>query len=203
MLAGGQSRRLGRDKALLGFRGQPLLLRAVRVLQEVFARVVVVSPLRESYSILGVELVEDLVPDSGPLGGLHAALASAGGGDVFLLACDHPYVEAPLVRYLTARHLQRDGGGASRRAARALVARWRGRLYPLCGLYTAACRGPIAERLSKRQLRMHELLRAIETQAVPITEELPFYHPQTLVNLNRPEDLSLLESLEIFGGNEG
>ena len=195
VLAGGHSRRLGRDKALLELDGEPLLLRAARVLGEVFSRVVVVSPAREGYSSLGLELVEDIVPDAGPLGGLHAALVNADGGDVFVLACDHPFVEAPLVRYVADLHTKPEEVGDRSRVVRARVAQWNERLYPLCGLYSAACREPVTDRLSRGELRVHDLLRSIETRAVAITEELPFYHPGALVNLNRPEDLSLLENL--------
>jgi len=195
VLAGGHSRRLGRDKALLEYRGEPLLQRAARVLGQVFSRVVVVSPARESYSRFDLELVEDIVPDAGPLGGLHTALVHADGRDVFILACDHPFVEAPLVRYVTTLHAKPGEEDGRSRVAEACVAQWKERLYPLCGLYSAACRKPIAERLSRGELRVHDFLRSVETRAVAITEELPFYHPGALVNLNRPEDLSLLESL--------
>jgi molybdopterin-guanine dinucleotide biosynthesis protein A len=199
VLAGGQSRRLGHDKALLEHRGEPLVVRAARVLGEVFSRVVVVSPTRESYLRLGLELVEDIVPDAGPLGGIYAALVHADGRNVFILACDHPFVEAPLVRYVTTLHTKPGEEDDRSRAAGARVAQWKERLYPLCGLYTAACRKPIGERLSRGELRVHDFLRSIETRAVAITEELPFYHPGALVNLNRPEDLSLLESLRSPG----
>lgn len=199
VLAGGRSRRLGRDKALLEYRGEPLVLRAARVLKQVFSRVVVVSPLRESYSRLDLDLVEDIVPDAGPLGGLHAALVDGDGRNVFILACDHPFVEAPLVRYVTTLHSKPGEEGGRSRAAKAQVAQWKDRLYPLCGLYSAECREPIGERLSRGELRVHDFLRSIETRAVAITEELPFYHPGALVNLNRPEDLSLLESLQFPG----
>lgn len=175
------------------------MLRAARVLRQVFSRVVVVSPVRESYSRLGLDLVEDIVPDAGPLGGLHAALVDADGRNVFVLACDHPFVEAPLVRYVTTLHAKQGEEGDRGRAARAQVAQWKNRLYPLCGLYSAACREPIGERLSRGELRVHDFLRSIETRPVAITEELPFYHPGALVNLNRPEDLSLLESLQYRG----
>lgn len=199
VLAGGHSRRLGRDKALLKLDGELLVLRAVRVLKEVFSRVVVVSPARESYSSLGLELVEDIAPDAGPLGGLHAALVDADGADVFILACDHPFVEVPLVRHVADLPTKPEEAGNRRGVAKARVAQWKKRLYPLCGLYSAACREPVTERLSRGQLKVHDLLRSIETRAVAITEELPFYHPGALVNLNRPEDLSLVESLGILG----
>jgi molybdopterin-guanine dinucleotide biosynthesis protein A len=196
VLAGGHSRRLGRDKALLEYRGEPLVLRAARVLKQVFSRVVVVSPVRESYSRLDLDLVEDIVPDAGPLGGLHAALVDAAGRNVFVLACDHPFVEAQLVRYVITFDAKPGEQRDRSRVARAQVAQWKDRLYPLCGLYSAECREPIGERLSRGELRVHDFLRNIETRAVAITEELPFYHPGALVNLNRPEDLSLLESLQ-------
>ena len=127
-------------------------MRAERVLREVFSRVVVVSPGRESYSSLDLGLGEDLVPDAGPLGGIQTALVYADGRDVFILACDHPFVEAPLVRYLITAGARAAGEGGRGRVASARVAKWNGRLYPLCGLYSAACRQAVDERLARGEL---------------------------------------------------
>jgi molybdopterin-guanine dinucleotide biosynthesis protein A len=130
-------------------------------------------------------------------------MAHADGRDVFVLACDHPFVEAPLVRHVATFHSNPGKEDRPDRVARARLAQWQERLYPLCGLYDSECREPIAERLSRGELRVHDFLRTIETQPVAITEELPFYHPRALVNLNRPEDLGMLESLQHTGDDEG
>lgn len=185
VLAGGRSRRMGRDKALLRFAGRTLAERAVSTLEEVFGSVVLIGDVRPE---LGgdLEAVPDLLPDRGPLGGLVTALERGAGRDVFLLACDLPLVEPDLVRHVVAA-----GAGASF-AGGAYVAAMEGRVQPLCGLYAASCRGVAADALRAGRLRMTELLERLDSVPVAIDDSLSFYHPLLLHNVNRPEDYEAL-----------
>ena len=74
VLAGGQSRRLGRDKALLPWSGKPLVLRPFEVLQEAVAEAVIVTVSGRSYDDLGIPVIHDRFEGMGPLAGIHAAL---------------------------------------------------------------------------------------------------------------------------------
>ena len=181
VLAGGGSRRMGRDKALLPWTGATLVDRAVDVLGEVFGEVVVAGP--RGVARAGVETIPDLYPGRGPLAGLHAGLDRAGGKAVFVLACDLPFVPAALARHLVAVAGERAGG--------AWVVAGPDGTQPLCGLYSAACREVAARRLRADELSMRGLLRAVGATAVPLTPELPFHRPELLLNLNRPHDLEL------------
>ena len=100
VLAGGQSRRMGRDKAMLDWDGRSLLMRAVKVLESVFDEVLVVAPRDRGYEDLGVQVVPDIRPGLGPLGGLHTALVHGRGKPLFILACDMPHVTDDLVRWV-------------------------------------------------------------------------------------------------------
>ena len=90
ILAGGKSRRMGRDKLLLPLSGERLLDRAVRRYREVFPRVLVSVSGPERYPELGEARVCDRYPGAGPLAGLHAGLL-ASGDDVFLTGADMPF----------------------------------------------------------------------------------------------------------------
>src|SRR5579875_2744787 len=110
VLAGGASRRMGRDKALLRhIDGATLLERAVAALREAGLAEVAVSvsstsradALRAAIPVLhSVPLVVDLVPNCGPLGGLHAALCAYPGRSVVLVACDMPHLDPTALRVL-------------------------------------------------------------------------------------------------------
>ena len=78
ILAGGQSRRMGRDKLRLTLGGETLLQRALRRYGEVFPRVLVSVAGPEKFPELGERRVFDVFPGAGPLAGLHAGLLAAG-----------------------------------------------------------------------------------------------------------------------------
>ncbi len=184
VLAGGASRRLGRDKATLPWTGTPLAHRAAAVLVEACGEVVVAGPAGAAPA--GVEAVPDRFPGRGPLAGLHAGLERAGGRAIFALACDLPFVEADLVRYLAAFAAARaaeapdEAGWAAADAAGT---------QPLCGVYSPAARAVAEARLRAGELAVRGFFMAIGGVAVPIKAELDCYRPELLLNLNRPDDL--------------
>ena len=135
VLAGGASRRMGRDKAALPWTGSTLARRAAAVLAESCGEVVIAGP--SGLAPTGTETVADLYPGCGPLAGLHAGLERAGGRAIFALACDLPFVEVELVRHLVATAAEwPDGGdpGETADCPGAWVAEGPDGRQPLCGL---------------------------------------------------------------------
>lgn len=101
VLAGGASRRLGSDKALLRlFGGRPLLQVAVEKLAEVSDEVLVVTGTPDRYRSMDVaaSLISDRWPGLGPLTGIHAALRAAAAEYVLIIACDMPFLDIGLLR---------------------------------------------------------------------------------------------------------
>ena len=97
--AGGESRRMGSDKALLPFLGEPLILRLLNRLAEMADEVVITSNQPENYRFLGLTPVADLLPSAGALGGLYTALSVASHPLVAVVACDMPFASRELFRY--------------------------------------------------------------------------------------------------------
>lgn len=98
VLAGGQSSRMGRDKALLPLAGRPLILHAVSILRDARLKVWIAgarSPLSEFAPV-----VADSRPGEGPLGGICAALAATSTRYAVFLPVDLPLLPAPLVEFL-------------------------------------------------------------------------------------------------------
>jgi molybdopterin-guanine dinucleotide biosynthesis protein A len=98
VLAGGRSSRMGRDKALVEFRGQPLVAHALAILREAGLSAVIAG----AQPTLGTfaPIVEDREPLLGPLGGVCAAMASATARWAVFVPVDLPLLPAALVRYL-------------------------------------------------------------------------------------------------------
>lgn len=95
--AGGQSERMGRDKALKPFLGRPLIQRVIDRLAPIADELLVTTNRPDEYAFLGVRLVTDLAPGRGALGGLYTALASASSPLVAVVACDMPFASARLL----------------------------------------------------------------------------------------------------------
>ncbi|MEE9227090.1 MAG: molybdenum cofactor guanylyltransferase [Acidobacteriota bacterium] len=184
ILAGGRSRRMGRDKALLPYSGRPLVLHAAETLGEVVPEVAVIASRGSGYDFLPVPVIEDRFPDRGPLGGLHAALVHAAGRPVFCLACDLPLVGPDLIRYI----IDFAGPDAASRAAFVKVPAMAGRVQPLCGWYAPGCLGPVEKWLRQGRGKVLDFLEEIPTVQVPLAADLPFFREDLLANLNREED---------------
>jgi molybdopterin-guanine dinucleotide biosynthesis protein A len=88
VLAGGTSRRMGRDKAFLELNGRPLIQIVVNRMADVCAEVLIVARNAERYAGLGVPVVEDRFPGVGVLGGLHAGLGAATSDLSLAVGCD-------------------------------------------------------------------------------------------------------------------
>src|SRR5437868_773721 len=113
------------DKAFLNFRGQTLLARALEVAASASARIAIVGS-REKFQRFG-NVVEDVFPDCGPLGGIHAALSWSDRELNLVLAVDLPFISAELLKYLVAE--------ARKHATSVTVPRAAGGLQPLCAVY--------------------------------------------------------------------
>jgi molybdopterin-guanine dinucleotide biosynthesis protein A len=98
--AGGQSSRMGEDKALKPFLGRPLIERVIERLAPLADEVIVTTNRPEAYAFLKRPLFPDLKPGRGALGGLYTALASAGGEAVGVAACDMPFASPALFEHM-------------------------------------------------------------------------------------------------------
>lgn len=95
--AGGQSSRMGEDKALKTFLGRPLIERVIERLMPIADEVILTTNRPESYAFLTHRLFTDLKPGRGALGGLYTAIASAKHPIVAVVACDMPFASATLI----------------------------------------------------------------------------------------------------------
>ncbi len=89
--AGGQSSRMGEDKALKPFLGRPLIQRVIDRMTPIADEIIVTTNQPAGYEFLGLHLVSDLKPGRGALGGLYTAIASAASPLVAVVACDMPF----------------------------------------------------------------------------------------------------------------
>ncbi len=185
VLAGGQSQRMGRDKALIELHGQPLIVHVVQALRALTGDLVVVANRSDVYGLLvdplGARVVADYDPPCGPLGGIAAGLPAVLGELAIVTACDMPFLDRQLLRWLID---QADGYDA-------VVPRNGGDYEPLHAIYRRTCLSPIIQRLQQGERSVSSFfadvrVRAIEEAAWRVIDPAG----RSLVNLNTPGELS-------------
>ena len=180
VLAGGKSTRMGRDKATLPFAGRTLLESALALGRSMTEDVFILgSP--ELYGAYG-EVIADIFPGCGPLGGIHAALTHAKHDLNLILAVDTPFLSNRLAAYLVERA----------RESRAMVTAPEIDSYPqpLCAVYRRDFL-PIAERaLRAGRYKIVPLFPHGRTLVIPEVELERFaFTAEMFENLNTPEEL--------------
>src|SRR5512134_2976184 len=106
--AGGQSSRMGEDKALKPFLGRPLIQRVIERLASIADEMIVTTNRPDEYAFLNQRLIPDLKPGRGALGGLYTAIASASNPYVAVVACDMPFASAALIEAATHLMVQEE-----------------------------------------------------------------------------------------------
>ncbi len=186
ILAGGQSRRMGTDKALLRLSpGGPRILEMVLAAVKPLAGEVIISTNRPAdYGWTGLPLIEDNYRDCGPLGGLEAGLAASASVINLVVACDMPLLEPALLNFLVKLV---PGYQA------VVPLNEQGRAEPLCAVYSKDCLPAIRQRLAANSLKMAGWLADVKTLFVP-AQKLAEIDPEmrSFRNLNRPEDLPVM-----------
>ena len=98
--AGGQSRRMGSDKALIHLGGKPLIEHILERVDGLGDEILITSNYPESLAYLEIPLVPDAIPGAGALAGLYTALEAAQGDRVLVLACDMPFANRQLLEFM-------------------------------------------------------------------------------------------------------
>jgi molybdenum cofactor guanylyltransferase len=143
ILTGGQSRRMGTDKALLRVGGTTMLERTLSVVQSISDDVFVVGE-RDGYASFGAPVVADHYVDTGTLGGIATALRHASHDRVLVVACDMPLLSVRLLTALLRVDVDADVV-VPRRAASHPKQGSGGTYEPLHAVYRRSCL-PVIER---------------------------------------------------------
>jgi molybdopterin-guanine dinucleotide biosynthesis protein A len=189
--AGGESRRMGKDKALLPFLGQPLILRPLNRLAGLANEVLVTSNHLESYRFLGLTPIPDRLPGCGALGGLFTALSAARYPYVAVAACDMPF--ASLEIFAVELILLQETG------ADAVIPRSETGVEPFHAVYRReTCLPYVQSSLEAGKRRVDAWFSEVHIRYLEPEEILP-YDPNQLafLNINTPEEL--LEAERIAG----
>lgn len=187
--AGGESSRMGQDKALVPFLGVPLIQRVFDRLAELGEEVLITTNRPEAFTFLKTRCVPDLLPGQGALGGLYTALSASSYPLVAVVACDMPFASARLLMAL--RDLLEETGGD------AVIPRAASGLEPFHAIYRkASCLPRVKTSLEAGMRRVDSWFTQARIEYVS-DEELQRIDPNPLIfyNVNTPADLLYAEQL--------
>jgi molybdenum cofactor guanylyltransferase len=200
VLAGGQSTRMGRDKALLQFRGGPLIEHALVNLRALgfSPRIAGTRPDLGAYA----PIIPDNYPGSGPLAGIEAALSASDTDLSLFLPIDLPLLPLEFLRWMIAR--------AFETSALATIPSLQGHPQPLCAVYHHRLLPYVQSALAAGD---RKVIRVVENAAVAISSKLDRFNIETIAacldfsaslpvhrwfqNLNTPADLQIAQLEQI------
>lgn len=178
--AGGQSSRMGQDKALLPLAGKPVIEHILTRVEGLGDEIFITTNQPGHYAYLGIRLVPDRNPGAGALEGLFTALSAAQGEYALVLACDMPFVNRGLLAYMIALRHETD----------AVVPRHAGKFEPLHALYSRNCLPFVKASLDAGETRVLSFFSEVRLRTIE-EEELRLHDPtlECFFNINTPEDL--------------
>lgn len=187
--AGGQSSRMGRNKALVPFLGQPLIQRVIQRLQPLAAEVIITSNQPQELAFLGLLAFPDLVPNQGALEGLRTALYHASTPAVAVVATDMPFPSLALLQK-QVELLEAEGVDVVIPAAG-------DGFEPFHAVYRReTCLSAIEQAIESGQKRMISWFPEVKVRTLTL-EEVNLFADSRLVflNINTPEELAQAEKL--------
>ncbi|GMR05051.1 MAG: hypothetical protein BMS9Abin23_0979 [Thermodesulfobacteriota bacterium] len=182
VLAGGKSRRMGSNKALLEFNGETIIQRVLKVVSGVFEKTMIVADDVLLYENLDARVVADIYKGAGSLGGVYTALFHSSGNHVFVAACDMPHIDAGAVK----RILEAPG---SYDAAVPFIS---GRYHPMHAVYSKRCMKPMEAMIKEGNLRLTGLMERIRVKKLVEEDFKGIPIEESVRNINTKEDLERL-----------
>jgi molybdopterin-guanine dinucleotide biosynthesis protein A len=205
VVAGGASRRMRRDKAFVDLNGKPLIARVIEQVRAVCSETIIVANNQQAFAQYGVPVIGDAYPGKGSLGGIFTGLQAAREPYALAVACDMPFLDERLLRYLISLApgfdvvvpRAHDPSSRLRRVPNATMPR-AGKptakerdLHPLHAVYAKSCLEPMHARLQKDDLRTIGFFETVKVRIVE-AQEIDRFDPLHLsfFNVNTPEDLA-------------
>ena len=189
ILAGGQSRRMGQDKAFLPWGDATLLQHVIDTLRPITDELIVaVNDLGPFRHLEGVHVVADLLPGAHALGGLYTGLRAASNDRCFVCGCDAPFLNPTLIQYLIE---QAEGYDL-------VVPRTAQGLHPLHAVYAKSALPAMEAQLRQGRWDLQALVAKLHARIIEPKEWRRLDHGGlSFFNLNTPADYTTARQLAV------
>jgi molybdopterin-guanine dinucleotide biosynthesis protein A len=191
VLAGGQSKRLGRNKAIEDLGGQTLIERVIQRLSQITSETVVIVAEESKAQALSlppwVRTESDLYPGCGSLGGIFTGLSAANGEYGVVVGVDMPFINVELLRFMMDIASDYD----------AVVPMVKGRPEPTHAIYSRNCLAPIESHLKVGDLKIAKFFDDVNVGYLE-EDDIEAFDPEYLsfFNVNTQEDLDQALALQ-------
>jgi len=187
ILAGGENRRFGKNKALARICDQPLIERVVSVMSSIFEDLVLITNTPEVYSYLHIPLYKDEIEGCGPLGGILTGLIHMSCNYGFFAACDMPCLKQSFIRHMV--YLKNGYDVVVPRIAE-------NKIEPLHAIYAKACIPFIRKSIKAGSYRISCLFRTGSARYIDI-DEICRFDPglMSFINVNTEKELKSINQL--------
>jgi len=186
ILSGGKSTRMKTDKAFLKFGSRTMIEELIARLEKKFSKLIIIANDKERYADIGIEVLEDIMPDKGPLGGIYTTLVKSDSLYNFIFSCDTPFVNLDLVDYMITGTNNVD----------IVVPMWRSRFEPLHAIYSKNCVEAIEKQLKNGDLKITNLFSGLNINVIEQEKLERFDLSETpFMNINTPEDYATIRQI--------
>ena len=186
ILAGGESSRFGANKALVRLNGKGIVETQVTLFRDLFQDVLLIANDPAVFENLDVRVLSDLIPGMGPLGGIFTGLFHAKFPEIFVAACDMPFLDRRLIRMLIEARFDVD----------VVVPKSRRGLEPLHAVYGKRCLKPIYELVVSGTRQVFQFFPQVRVREIE-EESLRVIAPdlRCLFNINTMDDFRVAEAM--------
>lgn len=180
ILAGGENRRMPALKAFIEIDGEKIIERNLKIMKKLFKEIFIVTNQPEIYLYLGIPLLGDIFNVRGPMTGIFTSLLNSSNHWVFISACDMPFVNEHLIRYMAAKRNNYD----------AVAPMLEGKTEPLFTFYSKRLilymeKAIIAGKTGLKKFLDNKRVNYISTKEIKnIDPEV-----RSFININTPEDV--------------
>jgi molybdenum cofactor guanylyltransferase len=186
ILAGGDSKRMGTNKALLRLEGKNLIDHVFYKLNDIFSEIIIVTDRPDEFAYLPARLTGDIFvqEEKNALRGIHAGLTVCANQSAFVSGCDMPFLSLPLIKYMSGFALDFD----------AVVPRVGDYNQPLFAFYNKTALNLITTRLENKKFKIVDLYPELKTKEID-EETIRVYDPHFLSfsNINTKEDFNRVQ----------
>jgi len=183
ILAGGKSSRMGTDKGLLLFEGKAMIQYVIEQMQAVFSKLVLVSNNPE-YEKFGLEVIPDLIKDSGPAGGIYTALKHSKAKLNFIVSCDMPFITKEAIAFIIENTNE----------SQIVLLENQGKIEPLFGIYSKDCENIWLELIQQNTIKLQKMVSHFNLKTIPV-ENNEIFKKSFFNNINTKEDFDNASNL--------
>ena len=175
ILAGGKSSRMGTDKGLMLFGGKPMIQHVLDTVSILTSTISIVSS-NKNYQTFGYPVIQDLIVDKGPVGGIYTALSDSSAKLNIILSCDTPFVSLRLIQKLIDTSVDVD----------ICIPSFKGKIHPLIGVYKKKSTATFKICLDSNVLKLMTVNQKLNTVIIEVEKE---FKEKEFLNINTKNEL--------------